>query len=121
MKLVRRIPFQMFILNLFASIVCIAGMVVMRYNLNEITYNYKDNIETGVRDRLDMSDLSRMMSRHYMFVSWHSLSVSPEAMDFCEEEAAQLKEEITAKLDEMSERMTGDEKEQLFHTVYSTA
>lgn len=121
MKLVRRIPFQMFILNLFASIVCIAGMVVMRYNLNEITYNYKDNIETGVRDRLDMSDLSRLMSRHYMFVSWHSLSVSPEAMDSCEEEAAKLKEEINAKLDEMSERMTGDEKEQLFHTVYSNA
>lgn len=111
----------MFMLTLFASAVCITGMVVMRYNLNEITYNYKNNIETGIRDRLDMSDLSRMMSRHYMLVSWHSLSESEEAMLLCEEEAVQLKADITIKLDEMSEHMTGDKKEQLFHTVYSNS
>lgn len=121
MKLVRRIPFQMFILNLFASIVCITGIVVMRYNLNEITYNYKNNIEYSIADRLNMSDLSRMMSRHYMVVSWHALEKSPEAMLLCEEEAAGLKEDIIDKMDEMNEHMTGDEKEQLFHTVYSNA
>ena len=121
MKLVKRIPFQMFILNLFASIVCITGIIVMRYNLNEITYNYKNNIEYSVADRLNMSDLSRMMSRHYMVVAWHALEESPEAMAVCEEEAAGLKEDIIGKLDEMNERIAGDEKEQLFHTVYSSA
>ena len=121
MRLVKRIPFQMFILNLFASIVCITGIIVMRYNLNEITYNYKNNIEYSVADRLNMSDLSRMMSRHYMVVAWHALEESPEAMAVCEEEAAGLKEDIIGKLDEMNERIAGDEKEQLFHTVYSSA
>ena len=121
MRLVKRISFQMFILNLFASIVCITGIIVMRYNLNEITYNYKNNIEYSVADRLNMSDLSRMMSRHYMVVAWHALEESPEAMAVCEEEAAGLKEDIIGKLDEMNERIAGDEKEQLFHTVYSSA
>ena len=56
-----------------------------------------------------------------MVVAWHALEESPEAMAVCEEEAAGLKEDIIGKLDEMNERIAGDEKEQLFHTVYSSA
>ena len=33
MKLVKRIPFQMFIRNLSAALVCIYGMLIMQYNL----------------------------------------------------------------------------------------
>ena len=69
----------------------------------------KNNIEYSVADRLNMSDLSRMMSRHYMVVAWHALEESPEAMAVCEEEAAGLKEDIIGKLDEMNERIAGDE------------
>ncbi len=60
MKLIKRISFQMFLLNLFAGIVCIAGMLILQYNLKDILNNYEQNIEGSVRDRLDMSDICRL-------------------------------------------------------------
>lgn len=121
MKLIKRIPFQMFLLNLFASIVCILGMFVMQYNLNEISENYKQNIKENLEDRLNMSDICRLMNRHHIIVSWHTLADSPEAMLAYEEEASRLKENILNLLDEINENISVDEKEQLFHTVYSNA
>lgn len=121
MKLIKRIPFQMFLLNLFASIVCILGMFVMQYNLNEILENYEQNIERNLKDRLNMSDICRLMSRHHIIVSWHTLEDSPEAMLAYEEEASRLKENILNLLNEINESISVDEKEQLFHTVYSNA
>lgn len=119
MKLIKRIPFQMFLLTLFAGIICISGMLIMQYNLNEISENYQQNIEKNLTDRLAMSDICRLMSRHHIIVSWHTLTDSPESMLAYEEEAAQLKDDIMNKLNEINETISITEKEQLFHTVYS--
>lgn len=69
MKLIKRIPIQMLILNLTASIVCIIGVLAMNYHLDKIVINYEKNTETCMRDRLIMSDLCRLMSRHHIIVS----------------------------------------------------
>lgn len=119
MKLIKRIPFQMFILNLAAGIVCIAGMLIMRYNLNEIADSYEQKIEMSISDRLDMSNICRQMNRHHMIVSWHTLADSDEARETYEEEAAQLQETIMNQLDEMKAAVSTDDKERLFHAVYS--
>lgn len=86
MKLVKRIPFQMFIRNLSAALVCIYGMLIMQYNLNEIVDNYEHNIEESVRDRLDMADICRLMNRHHILLSWHTLSESDEEKNRYEED-----------------------------------
>ncbi len=119
MKLIKRIPFQMFILNLIASIVCVAGVLVMRYTMNEISDGYKQSIEEDIRDRLNMSDLCRMMGRHHIIVSWHTLTDSPEEKQLYEEKAALLQQDIMDKLDEIIEHISINEEEQLFHTIYS--
>lgn len=119
MKLIKRIPFQMFILDLAAGIVCIAGMLIMRYNLNEIADSYEQKIEMSISDRLDMSNICRQMNRHHMIVSWHTLADSDEAREMYEEEAAQLQETIMNQLDDMKAAVSTDDKERLFHAVYS--
>lgn len=121
MKLVKRIPFQMFVLNLVASMVCIMGMLIMRYNLNEISHNYEEKIEKNLRDRLGMSDVCRLMSRHHIVVSMHALADSTEAKISYEASAKQIREEILDRLGEMKEGILDSEKDQLFHTVYSNA
>lgn len=121
MKLIRRIPFQMFLVNFFASIVCIAGVLVMQYHLNVIAEGYQQSIEDSLKDRLDMSDLCRMMGRHHIIVSWHTLTDSSEEKTAYEIEAARLQEDIMTKLEEMNDNPLSDEKEQLFHNVYSNA
>lgn len=111
----------MFVLNLAAGIVCIAGMLIMRYNLDEIVENYEQKIEGSLNDRLDMSEVCRQMNRHHIIVSWHTLTDSEEAKNTYEEEAAQLKTDILEKLDQIKERILSNEKEELFHTVYSNS
>ena len=85
MKLIKHIPFQMFLVNLIASIVCVAGVLVVRYTMNEISAGYKYSIEENVRDRLNMSDLCRMMGRHHIILSWHTLTDSPEEKQLYED------------------------------------
>lgn len=119
MKLIKRIPFQMFVLNLIAGVVCISGMLIMRYNLNEIADSYEQKIEKSIDDRLDMAEVCRQMNRHHMIVSWHTLADTDEARQSYAEEAALLKETIMNKLDEMKETVSSNEKESLFHAVYS--
>lgn len=121
MKLIKRIPIQMLILNLIAGIVCITGMLVMNYHLDKIVKNYERNTETCMRERLIMSDLCRLMSRHHIIVSWHTLTELPEEKSAYEAKAERLKREIMDRLDEMSGNSFADEKEQLFHTAYSNA
>lgn len=121
MRLIKRIPFQIFLLNLFASVVCIVGMFIMRYNLNEISRNYEQKIEKNLRDRLNMSDVCSLMNRHHIVVSLHALADSVENKISYEESAVQLREEILDRLGEMKERISDSEKEQLYHTVYSNA
>lgn len=109
----------MFVLNLIAGIVCISGMMIMRYNLNEIADSYEQKIEKSINDRLDMAEVCRQMNRHHMIVSWHTLADTDEARQSYAEEAAVLKETIMNKLDEMKETVSSNEKESLFHAVYS--
>lgn len=119
MKLIKRIPFQIFVLVLLAGIVGISGMLIMNRNLKEISNTYEQTIEGSLKDRINMYDLCRLMNRHHITVSWYALSDSEEDKLFYEAEAAQLKEQIMEILDELNESISGNEKEQLFHTVYS--
>lgn len=119
MKIIKRIPFIIFVLIFLAGIVSISGMLIMQYNLDKISENYEETVEGSLKDRLNMYDLCRLMNRHHITVSWYVLSDSAESKLSYETEAAQLKTEIMSILDELNESISGNEKEQLFHTVYS--
>ncbi|MCM1535244.1 MAG: HD domain-containing protein [Clostridium sp.] len=119
MKLMKRIPFQIFVLILCAGIAGISGMLIMQRNLNEIVGNYELIIEGSLQERLDMYDLCRLMNRHNMIISWYALSDSREEKLAYEEDAAELKAEILEIVKALNQNISGNEKEQLFHTVYS--
>lgn len=94
-------------------------MFIMRHNLNEISKNYELIIEGSLKDRHNMYDLCRLMNRHHIAVSWYVLADSQDAKGSYLDEAAELKTNIMAILYELNESISGSEKEQLFHTVYS--
>lgn len=119
MKFIKRIPFQIFLLIFFAGIVGISGMLIMQYNLKEISANYELTMDGCLKDRLNMYDLCRLMNRHHITVSWYALTDDPGEKRRYEEDAGDLKIEIMSILDELNESISGSEKEQLFHTVYS--
>lgn len=119
MKLLKRIPFQVFLLIFFAGIVGISGMLIMQHNLNKISANYEQTMEGSLKDRLNLYDLCRLMNRHHTIVSWYVLTDDPTEKLSYETDAAAFKSEIMDILDELDESISGSEKEQIFHTVYS--
>lgn len=119
MKLIKRIPFQIFLLIFFAGIVGIAGMLIMQYNLKEISANYEQTMEGSLKDRLNMYNLCRLMNRHHTIVSWYVLTDDPNEKSSYAEDAEAIKTDILDIIDELDESISGSEKEQLFHTVYS--
>lgn len=119
MKFIKRIPFQIFLLIFFAGIVGISGMLIMQRNIKEISSNYELTMEGCLQDRLDMYDLCRLMNRHHITVSWYALTDDPSDKKRYEEDAAALKVEIMDILDKLDASISGSEKEQLFHKVYS--
>lgn len=119
MKLIKRIPFQIFLLILFAGIVGISGMLIMQYNLREISVNCEQAMEGSLKDRLNMFDLCRLMNRHHTNVSWYVLTDDPNEKKLYEEGAEGLKSDIMEILAELDTSISGSQKEQLFHTVYS--
>lgn len=119
MKLIKRIPFRIFLLIFFAGIVGISGMLIMQYNLTAISANYEQAVEGSFKDRLNMYNLCRLMNRHHTNVSWYVLADDPDEKSRYEEEANAMKSDILEILEELDESISGSEKEQLFHTVYS--
>lgn len=119
MKLLKRIPFQVFLLIFFAGIVGISGMLIMQHNLNKISANYEQTMEGSLKDRLNLYDLCRLMNRHHTIVSWYVLTDDPSDKLSYETDAAAFKSEIMDILEELDESISGSEKEQIFHTVYS--
>lgn len=119
MKFIKRIPFQIFLLIFFAGVVGISGMLIMQYNIKEISANYELTMDGCLKDRLNMYDLCRLMNRHHITVSWYALTDDPGEKRRYEEDAKDLKIEIMDILGELNESISGSEKEQLFHTVYS--
>ena len=121
MKLIKRIPFQIFILVLLAGFAGIGGMLIMQHHISEISKNYEQIIGRSLQDRLDMSELQNLIYRHQTIVSWHTFSDSKESKAAYKEEADGLESLIMETLDEINANVSGSEKEQLFHKVYSDA
>lgn len=119
MRFTKRIPFQIFLLILFAGIVGISGMLIMQHNIKEISSNYELTMEGCLQDRLDMYDLCRLMNRHHITVSWYALTDDPNDKKRYEEDSEKLKIEIMEILDKLDASISGSEKERVFHTVYS--
>ena len=107
MKLIKRIPFQIFILVLLAGFAGIGGMLIMQHHISEISKNYEQIIGRSLQDRLDMSELQNLIYRHQTIVSWHTFSDSKESKAAYKEEADGLESLIMETLDEINANVSG--------------
>lgn len=119
MKPMKRIPLKIFIIVLFAGIVGILGTIVLKYDIDRISENYSGLVKESFVNKEYINDISNLLYQHQSitaeFVIAHSES---ESAEYFEEETL-IRNEITKKLSEFGERMSGDRREQLFHKVYS--
>lgn len=119
MQSMKKIPFKIFITILIAGIIGILGEIILKYHMDKLLDNYEEIIYEHTVNRDYMNDIRVMLYEHQALVAHHVMAVEESQM----KEYEQREEEISVKLSntfsEFGKRMNTDEREQLYHKVYS--
>lgn len=115
----KRIPFRIFIIVLITGIIGVAGMVVLKYNIDKLSDAYHEIIDEHVVNQDHMKSIVASLYQHQAQVMNHILADSDEMYSKYEEKEAQLRENISAELTEFGTRMQTTERSRLYHKVYS--
>lgn len=115
----RGIPLKVFIMVLTASIIGIIGVVILKGDIDKLSQNYREIIEEHNVNRSYMEEISQKLYQHRSIIAAHV--ASKEEKDFIkfEEEETLLRKQLEDLLTRFRDRMTGNEREQMYHKVYS--
>lgn len=119
--LVEKITFRIFISILLAGIIGVAGISILTYDINRFSVDYQRIVAENYENKEYMEHICRLLYQHQALVANHIRSVDKTEKDLLEEEEALVRAELKAELAEFGKRMTDDEREQLYHNVYSNA
>lgn len=113
------IPFKIFITVLFAGLTGITGEIVLKHNIDRLSENHTEIVEEHFVNISYSDDISMLLHRHQAIVANHVTAQDKKDYEKYETEAADIEEQLNTILGEFGARMTGDQREQLFHSVYS--
>lgn len=115
----KSIPFRVFIMVLSAGIIGIAGVLILKNNIVQLSGSYREIIEEHNENRAYMEQISQLLYQHRSFISIHVASKDEKTQSKYEEKERQLREDMGNLLTEFRKRMTGNRREQMYHRVYS--
>lgn len=119
LSLMKSIPFRVFIIVLTAGIIGIAGVLILKYNINKLSQNYQVIVEEHNENRIYMEQLSQLLYQHRSFVAIHVASKEEKDLAKYEEKEKQVREKMGRIILDFRARMTGNTREQIYHKVYS--
>ena len=115
----KSIPFRVFIMVLSASIIGISGVLILKHNIDSLSDSYREIIEEHNVNRTYMEQISQLLYQHRSIVAIHVASKEAKDRAKYEETEQQLREKMGTTLAQFRRRMTGNEREQVYHRVYS--
>lgn len=116
---VKNITFKIFIIVFISGIVGIAGILLLKKDIDILTDDYKKLIQENYENKEYMENISKLIYKHQAVVANHVRSGELAEMEECEEEETQIREELQSVVVEFGSRMSGGEKEKLYHAVHS--
>ncbi len=116
---VKSIPFRVFIMVLSASIIGISGVLILKHNIDSLSDSYREIIEEHNVNRTYMEQISQLLYQHRSIVAIHVSSKEAKDRAKYEETEQQLRKKMGTTLAQFRRRMTGNEREQVYHRVYS--
>lgn len=115
----KSIPFRVFIIVLSAGIIGIAGVLILKNDIDRLSGSYREIIDEHNVNRAYMEQISQLLYQHRSFIAIHVASKNEKTHNKYEEKEQQLRKEMGDLLAEFRKRMTGNEREQMYHRVYS--
>lgn len=116
---VKSIPFRVFIMVLSTSIIGISGVLILKHNIDSLSESYQEIIEEHNVNRAYMEQISQLLYQHRSIVAIHVASKEDKDLAKYEETEQQLRKKMGTALAQFRQRMTGNEREQVYHRVYS--
>lgn len=113
------IPFKIFIMVLSAGIIGIAGVLILKNNIDKLSQSYQEIIEEHNVNRSFMEQISQILYQHRSIVAIHVASKEENTYEKYERDEKQLRGKLEDLLTRFRKRMTGDQREQMYHRVYS--
>lgn len=115
----KRIPLKIFIVVLLAGIVGISGEILLIRNVNRLSYHYQVIVEEHDTNRIYMTKISSLAYRHQSVVAKHLIAEDSEHYVRYEADCLRIQEQLMDELSQFGVRMTGEQREQLYHNLYS--
>lgn len=112
-------PFKIFISVLMAGLIGIVGEIFLVCHINRLSEGYSEMISEHIVNSEYIHELSGLLYRHQAISANHVSADSDVLYDKYEAEAKEIEDRLNVIFDEFGDRMTGDEREQLFHLCYS--
>lgn len=115
----KRIPLRIFIVVLITGIIGVAGMVILKFNIDKLSEAYHEIIDEHAVNQDYMKSIVASLYQHQAQVMNHILADNDDMYAKYEEKEQVLRQTISTELDEFGLGMQVDERSRLYHKVYS--
>ena len=115
----KRIPLRIFIIVLLTGIIGVAGMMVLKYNIDMLSDTYHEIIYEHAVNQDYVKSITASLYQHQAQVMNHILADSEDMYAKYEKKEKTLRDKISEELSEFYLYMQTDERERLYHKVYS--
>lgn len=115
----KKATFRIFITVLITGLIGILGEIYLKYNIDRISDNYQLIVNEIIVNQQFTTRIKLYANQHLAIVTRHVIAENEETMDDFESDAEKLEEQLLNELSELGKNMEGEEREQIYHKVYS--
>ncbi len=115
----KNIPLKILVLVLIVGILGAASVVLLTVEIAAMSNHYRVITEEYSVNLLMTSNIRTYINKHQALVAKHVVSQSDDKYDEYENDAAEIEELLRENFNDLGKRMTGGEREQIFHKAYT--
>lgn len=116
----KNIPLKILVLVLIVGILGAAGVVLLTVEISALSDHYRVITEEYSVNLWTTSNIRTYINKHQALVAKHVVSQSDDKYDEYEADAAEIEELLRENFNDLGKRMTGGEREQIFHKAYTS-
>ena len=120
-KILNSITLRIFLLVLMAGIIGVFGIAVLARDIGELSDSYQQMVNEGYKNKEYMDNIRTLLYMDQAIVLNHIRSDSAAEMERYEHQEKAIADTIRDTLRLFDENLSGDDKKQLYHTVYSSS
>lgn len=113
------IPFKILCVVLLTGIIGIAGEIILKYAIDQLSNNYNNVAEREMQNQEYSLRISALLYQHQALLAKCVIVEDPEQMADYQKQEEELRSELKTTFSKFGKRMKNSDMESLYHKVYS--